>query len=961
MRGRDRVILERDSQLATLAAAMTDAAAGRGGFVLVEGPAGIGKTTLLQAACQRPPAAGARVLTARGLALERDFPYGIARQLIEPVRAAVSAPEWAGLLDGAAGLAARVFDWSAPPSVEDDAPHAVTHGLYWLAANLAADRPLVIAVDDLHWADSASLRWLAHLAQRIEDLPVVLLAAARTAPGEPALLADLRASRACQLLRLPPLTGDAATVLIRQRLAPDAAAELCAACHASTGGNPFLLESLMAALRTVQGPTAALAAQAATLGPEQVARSVRQRVDQIGAGASGLARALAVFGGPARLRQAAALAGLDLQDAARLADSLRAADVLAPGSMLEFGHPIVATAMYESIPPGERALAHGRAARLLDTDGAGAERQAPHLLRSEPAGDQRVVALLREAARAASGRGSPGTAANYLRRALDEPPDPAQRPAVLLELGLSLAGERSPAAAVALRDAVQLPTSPAEHATAALHSAGVLGIWGHHDTVASICLGALGHGDRLDPVVRGDLEAELFGNAVIDPALSADIKARAQRYLSDPGRSDRWRVHAALASVITAQPPGEALHWLAPVLDRGLGDIPPDSLTAAFSLMILIWADELATAGGLCDDMLHAARQRGSMSMVAHTSCSRSMLMRRLGRLEEAVEDGQLALDFKLRTSPPLAVAWAAALCIDALTGLGRLAEAEEVAARTARRDPPDGWIHTAMLRQARGRLRAAQHRYGEALDDLSAAAAGWQTLGVENPSLASWRTDAAAVHAACGDARTAARLAREQLALARRVGTPRTVGIALRAHAAVVPDEAGPNLAEAVALLESAQARYDLAGALLDQGAQLRRSGHTSGARLPLRRAQDLARRTGAAPLAARARQELLATGARPRRTALTGPDALTSAERRVAALAADGLSNRQIAEHLFITQATVETHLRHAFHKLGITSRVSLPRLAPSPAAAVPGWAGPPAASRDAVLGPGRMSSGS
>src|SRR6185312_12325835 len=453
MRGRDPVILERDKELATLAAAIAGASTGHGTFVLVEGPAGIGKTTLLRAACQRPTAAEAQVLTGRGLALERDFPYGIVRQLIEPVRAAATPQEWAGLLDGAAGLAARVFDWAGTPTVEDDTPYAVTHGLYWLAA---------------------------HLAQRIEDVPVALLMAVRTAPGEPALLADLRASPACQLLRLPPLTGDAAAVLIRQRFGASADAGLCSACHASTGGNPFLLESLVAALRAVDSPPSGLTAQVETLGPEQVARSVRQRVDQIGAGASGLARALAVFGGPARLRHAAALAGLDL----------RAADVLAPGSMLEFGHPIVQAAVYESIPPGERALAHGRAAQLLDAEGAGAERQAPHLLRSEPAGDQRVVAVLREAAGMASGRGSPGTAADYLRRALDEPPDPAQRPAVLLELGLSLAGDRSAAAPAALRDAVQFAPQPAEHATAALLSAGVLGIWGHHDTVASICRAA---------------------------------------------------------------------------------------------------------------------------------------------------------------------------------------------------------------------------------------------------------------------------------------------------------------------------------------------------------------------------------------------------------------------------------------------------------------------------------------
>ena len=154
------------------------------------------------------------------------------------------------------------------------------------------------------------------------------------------------------------------------------------------------------------------------------------------------------------------------------------------------------------------------------------------------------------------------------------------------------------------------------------------------------------------------------------------------------------------------------------------------------------------------------------------------------------------------------------------------------------------------------------------------------------------------------------------------------TLGAALRAHAAAAArDQAGEFLAEAVSLLEPTPARYELALTLADLGAHLRRTGRRSDAQAPLRRALDLAQRTGAAPMAERARRELLATGARPRRTALTGPDALTSTERQVADLAASGLSNRQIAQRQFITQATVETHLRHAFCKLGITTRADLP----------------------------------
>ena len=674
MRDSHPVILGRDAELAVLSAAADAAEAGRGAFVLVEGPGGIGKTTLLRMACARPKVPGPRILTARGLALESGFAYGIARQLIEPVRASAGPGEWDELLDGAAGLAARVFDWAGAGSVEDDVPYATTHGLYWLAANLAARGPLLIAVDDAHWADAPSLRWLAHLAARIDGLPIALLLAVRSGPDEPAVLDELRAGPACTALRLGPLAGEATAALVRERLGGRADAELCRACHDYTGGNPFLLESLAAALREPGGgdPLARLE----NLAPEPVTRAVLRRVSQLGEGAGRLTRALAVLGGPAPVRRAAALAGQDIPDAARLADGLRAADVLAPGSVLEFAHPIVRAAVYESIPAGERALAHAQAARLLERDGADAERVALHLLHSEPGGSAQVVTVLRAAAQAANGRGAPGPAGGYLRRALDEPPDPAGRPALLLELGLALAGERSPAAAAALTDAVELTTAPQDHATAALLSARVLGIWGHHDSVAVICRDALAAG-RIPGPAADSLEAELFANAFINPAATGEALERAQDRLASPGTSSAWRVNGAMLAASAAQPPGDALARIAPVLASGLRDVPPDSLTAVFVLLVLIWSEELATASDICDSVLSAARGRGSMSMVAHASCLHSMIMRRLGRLDDAAADAALALDFKLATSPPLAVAWAAALSVEALTRLGRLDEAD--------------------------------------------------------------------------------------------------------------------------------------------------------------------------------------------------------------------------------------------------------------------------------------------
>ena len=633
-----------------------------------------------------------------------------------------------------------------------------------------------------------------------------------------------------------------------------------------------------------------------------------RRIGPEGPEAGRLTRALAVLGGPAPLRQAAALAGLDLPAAARLADRLRAADVLAPGSVLEFAHPIVRTAVYESIPPGERALAHAEAARLLERDGTDAERLALHLLRSEPGGDPRVAALLRAAAAAATGRGDPGAATACLRRALDEPPPAADRPGLLLELGIALARERSPAAVPALREAVELAGPDA-----ALLAARVLGIWAYHAEAAAICRDALA--GAVPAELADSLQAELFQNAVISAETVAEAVTLPRQSQHQPGRSAAWQVNDALLAATAAD--GGAITL--PTLDG----ISPDSMGAVYALLVLIWTGEFEVAGRICDTVLADARRRGSMSMVAHASCLHSMIMRRLGRLEEAADAARLALDFKLATSPPLAVAWAAGLCIDPLTCLGRLDEADAMAAVAAEREPPEGWIHTLTFRQARGALRVAQHRPDEALADLLAAGEGWQALGVTNPAVASWRTAAVAAYRALGQHDEAAALAGEQLALARKAGSPVTLGIALRVHG----DLRALGELAIVRILEASPARYELALALAEHGASLRRSGQRTQARPPLLRALDLAERTGAAGLAAEVKRELLAAGARPRRAALTGPDALTAGERRVAALAADGASNRQIAEHLFITQATVETHLRHAFRKLNITSRADLP----------------------------------
>jgi AAA ATPase domain len=206
-------LLERDAELAALEAAIESASEGTGRCVIIEGAPGIGKTSLLRAAAGRATAAGLRALSARGSELEQALPYGVVRQLFERDLARASPEERDLALAGAAGLAAPllVADRPAGPVTStEDAGFAVVHGLYWLAANLSEQVPLLVAVDDLHWADSASLRWIAYLAHRIEGLALVVAAPPRGTRDDRGVGARLRPRTVADRSRIGPAPGGAA-------------------------------------------------------------------------------------------------------------------------------------------------------------------------------------------------------------------------------------------------------------------------------------------------------------------------------------------------------------------------------------------------------------------------------------------------------------------------------------------------------------------------------------------------------------------------------------------------------------------------------------------------------------------------------------------------------------------------------------------------------------------------------
>jgi DNA-binding NarL/FixJ family response regulator len=366
-----------------------------------------------------------------------------------------------------------------------------------------------------------------------------------------------------------------------------------------------------------------------------------------------------------------------------------------------------------------------------------------------------------------------------------------------------------------------------------------------------------------------------------------------------------------MAAMMACEPAETSVALLRPVVEGGL--LEDDSLLGTVSTMVLILDEELDTALAQCDALIDMARPRGWRIALVHGCMLRAMALVRAGRPRDAESDARISFEYKLPVTPAPAMLWTLTFLVDALTELDELDDAEDALARAGMLgDPPPGALAAPLFLQARGRLRLAQRRPEEARADLLEAGARCEEHGISHPGFATWRADLAGA----GDPS----YAEEHLALAERLGLPGPKGAALRALGGI------PQLEEACALLETSPNRLEYTRALVDLGAALRRANRRNDAREPLRRALDLADRGGMRLLARRARHELQSAGARPRRAALSGVDALTPAEHRVALLATDGLTNREIAEQLYVTQRTVETHLTHAFQKLDVSSRSEL-----------------------------------
>jgi tetratricopeptide (TPR) repeat protein len=828
-------LLEREQELAGLADALDAAEAGRGNVVLLEAPAGLGKTSLLRAAAESAADGGFACLRARAGELERDFAYGCVRQLLEPVVARADTEERERLFGGAAALSQPLFGRPEDSTGPGDGVFSVPHGLYWLLNNLADEGPVALLVDDLHWSDTESLRFLNHLAPRLDGLAVAVLASTRPGEGDTDAIARLATAPETNVIGPRPLGIEATATLCERRLGADVAPEFTAACREATGGNPFFLEALLREVDESGFPTDAGGAQRVRgIGPAAVARAVLLRLEGKPEAARALVRAAAVLGDGAGPAEAARLADVAEPEAARAADLLAGLAILKPADKLEFAHPIVREAVYAEIGQRERAGAHARAALILAEAGAHDERVAAQVVEAEPAGEPERVELLRRVAAGALAQGAP-EAADHLSEATELLRDDAMqlvRSVRQLALALTISG-RADRSLVALEGAIEV-VDPVDRELA-LVLEGELASHARQAIVEARAPAV----SRLER--HGDLAGETPGERLVLASLACERARRSETAGEAAGHLEDALAEGRLLAEQDVDVGG-------PFYDVAVGLLAADSLDVA----------ERGLERALAD-----ARERASIPAVAYLTSRRDWVYLRRGAVAQAEADGRTALDLLTTHGIPLGVPSAVGLLVQALVECGEPDAADaELRGADLGEDVPASPTSNFFF-EARALLRRAQGRTREALDDLYEFGRRDELWGVANPLASRWRSRAALAHLSVGEAEEGRALAAEDLERARRWGAARGMGVALRACALV--DGAPVNrLREAVDVLAGSPARLEHVRALVDLGAAMRRDNRRAEARGALEEALELAERCGAGALAEAARTELLAAGGR-------------------------------------------------------------------------------------------------
>ena len=568
-----RAAIERDGERARLSRALDRAIAREGGLVLIEGPAGIGRSTELEATRRAARERGMTVLAARASELEQTYPFGVVRQLFERELLSASADRRAELLADAAVLAAPALGLDGRPPAAVDAPFSILHG--WTGSPRASSRSCWPSTTR-SGPTGASLRALLYLTARLEGQAIAIVMTVRA--GETTPLLDELAVAASDVVRLGPLSRAGVAAFLADRTGEPPAAELVAAAERATGGAPFLLEELARA-------APASPADVERLGSRTLTASVLVRLRRLPPAAMAVAYAATILDGHAELRHVAALAGV--ADAEPAVEALVDAGFLKPGRPLTFAQTMVRTCLHAQLTEAERSDLHARAAELLRDAGLRPEALAPHLLATEPAGDHEVVRQLRAAAAHALRQGAPETACEYLTRALREPPATDALAGVLGALGEAewCRGQDFDAATEHLREALDRTEDPAERPTRALRLHQALFVSGRLVEAYELLDREIARATGVaDPEDVWRMEAALSSIGLLSPATVGRANGRLQRFEALAGDTPgeglqlanvacwKWAVGTAAETIEHGR--RALMNARAQAADAGAGSIP---------------------------------------------------------------------------------------------------------------------------------------------------------------------------------------------------------------------------------------------------------------------------------------------------------------------------------------------------------------------------------------------------
>ncbi len=921
-------------EIAALGRLMSRAAGGRGGLVAIEGPAGIGKSRLLGHARDKATGAGWRVLDTRCTPISSTIAYCLLR-------------DWFGMLAHRAGGGVHPFDGPGQvlSELSDGSSRSIgdlVYGVRWVLEDMTTDQPVLLMVDDLQWADSGSLQALDLLVNAMQHLPCLIVYAVRT--GEPVVAPEAlaRILQSSKVLSLAPLS-EAAVASIVQEADPNLGNDEVAKVVEATGGVPFFVRELIASGSTESTP-------------ETVVGSVAGRLGRISETATETAQAICVLGSYAGVGTVAELCQQPLDAVADDIALLVSAQLVAvDGGQLIGRHPLIAQAVIAGMSASELAELHRRTADLLVERGAPRPVIASHYLQTIPAENADVRARLQEQGELALTGGANDMAVRYFERALAESPSHEEQVPLLSALARARAGlGQIDEALAAWQRAESLTKDPELLARLKAESGDALVLAGRHHEAQAAFGSLLDATDGTSPAQQR-LVARMVMAGLITGTSLRQMHEQVDRVLAQKPDQDTPEDRLTLAAgavlkVFECEDAESASALARRALSDGalLQEETSDGTAIYMATSALAWTSAFEESHQLLGAAVEDAQLRGSSMAFASASACRGYVRMRTGMVSEAIPDFEAALQQR-------AQGWNAHLAL-VMSGLvecrvarGELDSALSFSADLERLAHQPG-ITGAFATAALGDLNEAHGDHERA--SLLYAEVGRQLSGrMDNPAILPWRAGQALALIRLGQHREAAQLARENTERAQAFGAPYAIAQALRTQAAVDPtgDRVGL-LREALEALDGTGARRleaqiatDLAGMLV----LLSSDGDTREVVSLLRRAEAHASFQELRPLSDRVQRLLERIGEPVRRSSSEAVNLLTVSERRVADLAASGMSNRQIAQQLFVTVKAVEWHLSNVYRKLGIRSRTRLPAVLSVPSQRLPPGMEAPASS--------------